>query len=115
VRPQGARLRGIEVNPSLWSVLRLSQVCLGRGAGNAPVPRFCRAFRSVDVAVNHLKVWHSILEKVAIEEPFRMFDAMVVLAKVSKMDVLVTHQNGFVGAKTKDQVLQQVEEKAGPS
>ena len=50
---------GIEVNPSLWSVLRLSQVCLGRGAGNAPVPRFCRAFNRVEIAINHLKVGQS--------------------------------------------------------
>jgi hypothetical protein len=29
---------------------------MGRGAGDAPVSRFGRAFRSVDVAIDHLKV-----------------------------------------------------------
>ena len=28
---------------------------MGRGAGNAPVPRFGRAFSGMDVAINHLK------------------------------------------------------------
>ena len=34
-------------------------MCLGRGEGNAPVPRFVGAFRSVDIAINHLKVGQS--------------------------------------------------------
>ena len=32
---------------------------MGRGAGNAPVPRFGRAFSGMDVAINHLKVGQS--------------------------------------------------------
>ena len=34
-------------------------MCLGRGADNLPVPRFGRAFHSVDVAIDHLKVWQT--------------------------------------------------------
>ena len=39
---------------------------MGRGAGNAPVPRFGRAFSGMDVAINHLKVGQS-----PIAEQFR--------------------------------------------
>ena len=39
--------------------LGLSQVCLSRGAGDAPVPRFRRAFRSVDVAIDYPEVGQS--------------------------------------------------------
>ncbi len=39
--------------------ITLSLAELGRGAGKDTVPRFCRAFRSVNIAINHLKVRQS--------------------------------------------------------
>lgn len=76
-----------------------------------------RSRRTANFLADLHDVWEEfgeqVLHWVAKNDPGRLLDAMITLAKVNKIEV--KNVNGFEGAKTKAEVLEQVERRAGPA